>query len=124
MPTHPLLLIFNELSTNRSLFDNFSDIDSNAKLDPDLYKLLLVLNRQSDSNSKPGDYKLLSEAEASNIRAILLTDTKSATSQLLKKLFFYTVSTYILALTRKKGSIPIYKITCKLGKSKRIINKP
>jgi hypothetical protein len=57
------LLIFNEISTNISLFDNLSDIDSNAKLDPELYKLLLVLDRQSDSNSEPSDYKLLSKAE-------------------------------------------------------------
>jgi hypothetical protein len=106
-----------------SLFDSLSDIDSNAKLDPVLYKLMLVLNRQSASNSKPSDYKLLSKAEASDIGAIPPTDTKSTTSQPSKKLYFYTVSTRILVLTRKRDSVPIYKITHKLGISKSAINK-
>jgi hypothetical protein len=106
-----------------SLFDNLSDIDSNAELDPDLYKLLLVLNGQSDSDSEPSDYKLLSEAEASDIGAIPLIDTESTTSQLSKKLYFHTVGTYILALTCKRDGVPIYEITRKLRISKSAINK-
>jgi hypothetical protein len=46
-----------------SLFNNLSDFDSDAELDPDLYELQLVLNRQSDSDSEPSDHEPLSEAE-------------------------------------------------------------
>ena len=103
-----------------SLFDNLSGSDSNSELDLDLYELQLVLNRQSDGDSEPSDYEPLSEAEASDIGAIPATDTESQPS---KKPYFYTISTRILALTRKRDGVPIHEITRELGISKSAINK-